>query len=75
MSIDQLHDLLVASEPPYTIATKGGKTYYVADRSHIWIPDAYKEILCLAIPRQGLMYLRLNSIESVHTEHEVAAPL
>jgi hypothetical protein len=70
MSIEEMYDLLVDSEPPFTISTKGGKTYHVADRRHFWIPEDYKEFLCLVPTGKGLIFVRLSSIESVQTEHE-----
>jgi hypothetical protein len=66
---DQFHELLQESEPPFTIQTKGGRSYRVENRGQIWIPDAYRDIICLAIPSQGLMFVRFGSIESVQTEH------
>jgi hypothetical protein len=72
MSIEGMYDLLVRSEPPFTISTKGGQTYHVADRRHFWIPEDYKEFLCLVPTGKGLIFVRLSSIESVQTEHEVS---
>ena len=67
-STSELHEILRDSEPPFTIRTNGGKRYRIAHRSHIWAPDAYQEIIALAIPHRGLTFVRLSSIESVHTE-------
>jgi hypothetical protein len=73
MNVDEMYDLLIASEPPFTIATKGGQTYHVADRRNFWIPEEYKQILCLVPTGKGLIFVRLNSIESVHTEQMAGA--
>lgn len=72
MTIDELHDLLTESEPPFTIQTKGGRSYQITNRANIWIPEAYKDIICLVPDRMGIIFVRLNAIESVHTEHETA---
>jgi hypothetical protein len=72
-TISELHELLRDSQPPFTIKTKGGKKYRITDRSHIWAPDAYKEIVALAIPHRGLIFVRLSCIEAVHTEQPTEA--
>lgn len=68
-----MYDLLNASETPFSITTKSGQTYRIADRRHFWIPEDYKEFVCLVPTGMGLIFVRLKSIESVNTEHDVAA--
>jgi hypothetical protein len=61
------------SEPPFTIKTTGGRSYDVPARSNFWAPESYPEVVCLALTGRGVIILRMSAIESVHTEHEMAA--
>ena len=73
MTPDEIHTLLAESEPPFTIATKGGRSYRVASRSDVWVPDAYPDMLCLVIAGKGIVVLRASAIESIQVEHDPAA--
>ena len=72
MDPDELRTLLDESEPPFTIETKGGRSYRITDRANVWTPEAYKAMLCVAIPAKGIVVLRLAAIEGVHIENDVA---
>ena len=39
----------------------------------MWIPEAYPQTLIVAVPRQGISWIGLASIDSVHAEHETEA--
>ncbi len=70
MAADELHALLDEAEPPFTIHTRGGRSYQITSRANLWIPEAYKDVVCLVPHGMGLIFLRANAIESVQTEHE-----
>jgi hypothetical protein len=70
MSTDELHAFLDESEPPFTIHTKGGRSYWITDRTHLWAPEEETELLCVLIPRKGIFVLRVKSIESLQIEHD-----
>jgi hypothetical protein len=73
MGPDELVTLLDESGPPFTIETKGGRSYRITDRANVWIPEAYKAMVCVAIPAKGIVVLRLSAIEGVHIENDVAS--
>lgn len=73
MNPDELRTLIDESEPPFTIETKGGRSYRVTDRANVWTPAAYQAMLCVAIPAKGIVVLRLSAIEGVHIENDVAS--
>lgn len=58
---------------PYSIVTRGGETYPVVDHANIFIPAAYPNTFVLAIPRQGIAWLGLGSIDAIRAEHEPVA--
>ncbi len=58
---------------PYSIITRGGRTFPVADHANVWITPAYPETLILAIPGKGIVYLGLSSIDAIHNEHEAVS--
>jgi hypothetical protein len=70
---DEILTLLDESEPPFTIETKGGRSYHITDRASVWIPETYKAMLCIAIPAKGIVVLRLSAIEGVRVENDVAS--
>ena len=61
------------SEPPFTIKTTGGRSYDIPARSNFWIPEPYPAVICLALTGRGVIILRMSTIESIHTEHEMAS--
>ena len=58
---------------PYSIVTRGGLSYPVADHANAFITPAYPETLILAISRKGIVYLGLGSIDAIHNEHEAVS--
>lgn len=58
---------------PYWIFTRGGQTYRVADHTNAFITAAYPDTLILAIPHEGVAYVGIGSIDSIHDEHEAVA--
>jgi hypothetical protein len=69
---DELRTLLDESMPPFTIATKGGRSYRVTDRANVWTPEHLKEMVCVVEPGKGLVVLRASAIESLQIEHDTA---
>jgi hypothetical protein len=55
---------------PYSIETRGGRTYPVTDHANTFITPAYPDTLIVAVPGQGIVYLGLGSIDAIHNEHE-----
>ena len=72
MLVDELRAMIEEAEPPYTIRTKGGRSYCITDRAHLWAPEDETELIAVVIPRKGIFVLRVNAIESVQLEHERA---
>jgi hypothetical protein len=72
MTDKELHALLGESEPPFTIATRGGRSYHITDRANVWAPELYQDMLCVAVPGKGIVVLRVNAIESLQIEHDTA---
>jgi hypothetical protein len=58
---------------PYSIKTKGGRSYPVTSHANAFVPDAYPDTLVLGVAGRGIILLGFDSIEAVHTEHERAA--
>jgi hypothetical protein len=69
----EIHTWLEENEPPFVLKTIGGRSYKIPDRPNLWIPDAYPEMLCLAVIGKGIVVLKISTIESVHIEHEMAS--
>jgi hypothetical protein len=69
----EMHALLGETEPPYTIATRGGREYQVTDRANVWAPELHQDMLCVAVPGKGIVVLRTSAIESLHIEHDTLA--
>jgi hypothetical protein len=72
MNSDELRVLLEETAPPFTIATRGGRSYHITDRANIWAPENFPAMLCVAIPGKGLVVLRASEVESLQIEHETA---
>jgi hypothetical protein len=72
MTPTEIH-MWLENEPPFVFKTIGGRSYKITARSNVWIPDAYPEMLCLAVIGKGIAVIRISTIESVHLEHEMAS--
>jgi hypothetical protein len=58
---------------PYSIVTRGGLAYRVADHANAFITPAYPDTLIIAIPGKGIVYLGLSAIAAIHNEHEAVS--
>lgn len=75
-SPDDIRALLTSGDlqPPFEVHTTGGKSYPVTDARNIWSPDAYPDLLIVAMPRRGIAMVRLGEIASITCEeHEAVA--
>jgi hypothetical protein len=75
MTTDDIRSLILgasALEPPYDIAA-GGRLYTVSDATNVWIAGAYPDTLIVAIPKEGVVFVRLDSITAIHAEHQAVA--
>lgn len=61
-----------ALEPPFEIVA-GGKTYVVSDSTNVFVTGAYPDVLCIALPKEGMVFVRFDSISAVHAEHQAVA--
>jgi hypothetical protein len=59
---------------PYSIVTRGGRTYDVSDHANVFITAAYPDTLIIAIPHGGIVFVGLGSVDAIHFEHEAANP-
>jgi hypothetical protein len=74
MAPSEFRDMIEGGEfQPYVIKTKGGRKYTITHRSNAFISEAYPGTVALFVRGQGVTLLGLDSIESIHFEHEVAA--
>lgn len=58
---------------PYEIVTRGGVAYQVVDHANAFITPAYPDTLIIAIPKKGIVYVGLGSIDAIHNEHEAVS--
>jgi hypothetical protein len=58
---------------PYSIVTRGGRAYTVADHANAFITPAYPDTLIVAIPGKGIVYFGLGSIDATHNQHEAVS--
>jgi hypothetical protein len=72
MNPDEVRQLILGRtlSLPYSIETRGGRTYPVTDHANAFITPAYPDTLIVAVPGQGIVYLGLGSIDAIHNEHE-----
>jgi hypothetical protein len=73
MTPEEIHAWLEGNEPPFVFKTIGGRSYKITARSNVWIPAAYPEMLCVAVPGRGIAVIKISTIESVHIEHEMVS--
>jgi hypothetical protein len=58
---------------PYSIITRGGRTFLVTDHANAFITPAYPDTLIVAVPGRGIVYLGLSAIDAIHHEHEAVS--
>jgi hypothetical protein len=75
MNPDELRSLITGGTlaAPFDIATQSGEVYTVADQTNVFVTGAYPETLIIAIPKEGVVFVRLDSITAVHAEHQAVA--
>lgn len=74
MNPDDIRALLTGGDiaPPFEIHTKGGKSYPVTDARNVWSPEAYPDLLIVAMPRRGIAMVRPGEIASIACEEHEA---
>jgi hypothetical protein len=72
MNSEDVREIILGRQlvPPYSICTRSGKKYRVGSHANVFIPEAYPDTLVVAVPRRGLIWLGLSSIDGLHMEHE-----
>ena len=72
MNPDEVRQLILGRtlSVPYSIETRGGQSYPVADHANAFITPAYPDTLIVAIPGRGIVCLGLGAIDAIHNEHE-----
>ena len=73
MTPEEIRAWLEGNEPPFVFKTISGRLYKITARSNVWIPAAYPEMLCVALPGAGIIIIKISTIESVHIEHEMVS--
>jgi hypothetical protein len=73
MTPEEIRGWLEGNEPPFVFKTICGRSYKITARSNVWIPAAYPEMLCVAVPGKGIIIIKISTIESVHIEHEMVS--
>jgi hypothetical protein len=81
MTPEEIRAWLEGNEPPFVFKTIGlrraqssrGRSYKITARSNVWVPAAYPEMLCVAVPGKGIIIIKISTIESVHIEHEMVS--
>jgi hypothetical protein len=74
MTPDEMHGWLEGwlegegNEPPFVLKTIGGRSYEITARANVWLPDAYPDMLCVAVLGRGIAVIRIATIESIHIE-------
>jgi hypothetical protein len=58
---------------PFILKTQSGDIYPVTDRSQIWFPGPYADVVCIALPGKGITVLDIAAVEAVRLEVDVAA--
>ena len=53
---------------PYTIRTRGGKSYEVTEGSDVFIGNAHPETVILSLPKRGIILLGVEAIDSIQHE-------
>jgi hypothetical protein len=74
---EQARDLILSRELtlPYSIVTRGGKSYLVNDHANVYIMPAYPDTLIIAVPHRGISCVGLGAIDAIHLEHEAATAI
>ena len=73
MTPEETRAWLEGNEPPFVFKTIRGRSYKITARSNVWIPAAYPEMLCVAVPGEGIIIIKISTFESVHIEHEMVS--
>jgi len=58
---------------PFTIRTRAGRSYRIADRSNVWLPGDYDETACISVRGKGILLLAIEAIDAVQFEHDTAS--
>jgi hypothetical protein len=58
---------------PYSIETKGGRSYTITHPTNAFITEAYPNTVAVFVRGMGVIMLGLDSIEAIQHEHEVVA--
>ncbi len=76
MSPESIRSLILGGElsPPYEIHTTGGKSYRIESDANVFAPEAFPDLLVVAVPHRGIALVGFNSIASIDAEHEAAGP-
>ena len=75
MNPEEARALVLGGElaPPFEIHTMGGKSYRVESLANVFSPEAFPDLVVVAVPQRGIALVGLSSITSIEAEHEAVA--